>query len=253
MLRHASAELVIDAGNSRMKMGLFTQGRLVRHGVPPSGDVAAVTRFLAGFQPLCVAIGSVARPDEALVCALEKYAPVTQLAGSSPSPVRSLCATPNTLSVDRLANIAGAATLFPERAVLVIDLCTCITYDVVDELAVHRGGVISPGLRMRARAMHEHSARLPEVAPPEHVPLPGTYTVTSLAAGIHHGLLMEIKGFVGLFKQQHGALGVVLTGGDAPRAARALKSGIFAHPTLTLIGLHALLHHQPDSSPAVAS
>jgi hypothetical protein len=32
----------------------------------------------------------------------------------------------------------------------------------------------------------------------------------------------------------------VLTGGDALRFARALESGIFAHPFLTLLGLHAL-------------
>ncbi|MBX2983756.1 MAG: type III pantothenate kinase [Flavobacteriales bacterium] len=252
MVEHEPVELVIDVGNSRMKLGLFYQGRIVGRTSAASGDMNAVEQFLAGRRPARVAIGSVAKPNDAFVKALGHNAPVTVLTGESPSPVRSLYTTPHTLGVDRLANIVGAAVLFPKRPVLAIDLGTCITYDLVGELAVHRGGLISPGLHMRAKAMHTYSARLPEVDPPENTDLLGIDTVTSLAAGIHHGALMEIKGFIHEFRQQHRGLAVVLTGGDAPRAVRALKNGIFAHPTLTLIGLHALLHHEPDRSPAVA-
>lgn len=253
MQRHADAELVIDAGNSRMKMGLFAAGRLARHRTAATGDAAAITDFLAGARPARVAWGSVAQPDAALERNLAALAPVVRITGASASPVRSRYRTRETLGVDRLANIAGAAALFPERAVLAIDLGTCITYDLVDELATHQGGLISPGLRMRAKAMHAFSARLPEAELPEQPLLPGTDTASSLSAGIHHGARMELQGLIAHFRQHHPQLAVVLTGGDAVRMARALKSGIFAHPTLTLIGLHALLHHQPDRSPAAAS
>lgn len=251
MIGHDPVELVIDVGNSRMKMGLFAHGRLVDRSTAALSDTSAVVKFLLGRRPTRVAIGSVAKADDEFVHALESIAPVTLITGASPSPVRSLYTTPHTLGVDRLANIAGAAAIFPRRSVLAIDLGTCITYDLVGELAVHRGGLISPGLRMRAKAMHAYSARLPEVDPSENTSLLGTDTITSLAAGIHHGALMELKGLIHEFRQQHRGLAVVLTGGDAIRAVRALKSGIFAHPTLTLIGLHALLHHEPDRSPAV--
>ncbi len=252
MVGHDPVELVIDVGNSRMKMGLFSQGRIAARGSAALGDIKGVEHFLAHRRPVRVALGTVAGPDDEFVNALESMAPLIVITGTSPSPVRSLYTTPQTLGVDRLANIAGAAALFPERAVLVIDLGTCITYDLVGELAVHHGGLIAPGLRMRAKAMHAYSARLPEVDPPENTEVLGTDTVTSLAAGIHYGIVMELKGYIELFRQQHRGLAVVITGGDAPRAVRALKNGIFAHPTLTLIGLHALLHHETDRSPAVA-
>lgn len=251
MVAHVPYELVIDVGNSRMKMGLFTAGRIVARATAPHGDIDTVKRFLSQRPPTRIAIGSVAGPDEKFLDALRSMAPLREITGSSPSPVRSLYAAPQSLGVDRLANIVGGALLFPRRDTLVIDLGTCITYDLVDELAVHQGGMISPGMRMRSRAMHAYSARLPEVEIEEEPSLVGRDTASSLAAGVHHGVLMELLGHITVFRQQHPGLAVVITGGDALRFARALKSGIFAHPTLTLIGLHALLHFHPDDSPAV--
>jgi type III pantothenate kinase len=250
MMEHPSTELVLDVGNTRLKLGLFQQGRLSDQWSLPRGDSSAVAALLAKTPPDRIAVGSVGRPDPALMALLEAVAPVISITGASPSPVRTCYADPGSLGVDRLANAVGAAALFPRRAVLAVDLGTCVTYDLVDELAVHRGGIISPGMRMRARAMHAYSARLPEVDPPEDGPFPGMDTAGSLAVGVHRGLLMELRGFVDAFRQQHPALAVVLTGGDALRFARAMKNGIFAHPSLTLLGLHALLHFVPDSTPS---
>jgi len=247
MMEHPRTELVLDVGNTRIKLGFFREGRLTGQWSLPHGDSAALASLLDGTLPDRIAFGSVAKPDPGLMSRLEAMAPVISITGASPSPVRTGYADPGSLGVDRLANVVGAAVLFPGRAALAVDLGTCVTYDLVDELAVHRGGIISPGMRMRARAMHAYSAKLPEVDPPEEAVFPGTDTAGSLAAGVHHGLLMELRGFIDEFRQQHPGLAVVLTGGDALRFARAMKSGIFAHPSLTLLGLHALLHFVPDS------
>ena len=249
MLAHASQDLVVDVGNTRMKLGLFVRGRLLGHRVAAQGDIAAVGQLLGGSQLDRVALGSVGSPDPKLLDALRRLAPVTEITGTTPAPVRSLYISRNTLGVDRLANVVGAALLFPRRVVLAIDLGSCATYDLVDELTVHRGGIIAPGLRMRARAMHAYSARLPEVVPPDDPDLIGTNTANCLESGVHHGMLMELQGHIASFRQQHRGMAVVITGGDAPRFAKALKSGIFAHPTLTLLGLHALLHYDPDHGP----
>lgn len=239
-------ELVLDIGNSRMKMGLFRHGRPHALAKAAVGDLDAVRRFVQDRVPIRCIVGSVARPDPGFLEALEKLAPVCRLTGRSPSPVRSLYRTPATFGVDRLANVVAAAAIFPGRTVLAIDAGTCITCDLVDAKGVHHGGIISPGLRMRAKAMHDYSARLPEVEAPEDTPLPGTDTTECLAAGVHHGMMMELRGYIRHFGDQHPGLAVVITGGDAVRAARGLKNGIFAHPTLTLIGLHVLAHHETD-------
>ncbi len=239
-------ELVIDVGNSRMKMGLFRHGHLVARQAALHGDLAAVEQFLCGREVQRIAVGSVAAPKLAFMDALASFAPVVGIRGDSPAPLQNAYTTPGTLGVDRLANAVGVAMAFPNRAALAIDLGSCATFDLVDELAVLRGGIISPGLHMRAKAMHAFSARLPEVDPPEDPVLPGYDTTTSLAAGIFHGMLHELNGHIAFFRQRHRGLAVVLTGGDAPRFARALKSGIFVHPTLTLLGLYAILHFDPQ-------
>jgi type III pantothenate kinase len=165
--------------------------------------------------------------------------------------LRTAYRTPVTLGVDRLANALGAVSLFPGRAVIAVDLGTCITYDVVDAEGCYAGGLITPGMRMRAKAMNAYSARLPLVRPTGEPPLIGTDTEGSLLAGVHHGVRAELQGLIADLGQGSHRCAVVLTGGDAPRFTKALKSGIFADPLLTLRGLHALLiHHRSMAHPA---
>lgn len=242
-----SSDLVLDVGNTRTKLALFHGERLVKMSMIATGDLKALNDALAGTLPGRIAVGSVASPDEALLRYLGGLAPTFTITGGTPTPLRSHYTTPHTLGVDRLANAVAAAAMFPGRPVLAVDLGTCITYDLVDAEGVHAGGAISPGLRMRARAMHAYSARLPEVEVGD-VPGPwGTSTREALEAGIHQGVLGELQGFIRHAAYHAAGCAVVLTGGDAPVFARACKSGIFAHPFLTLEGLRLiLLHHHAD-------
>jgi type III pantothenate kinase len=241
--------LVLDIGNSRTKAGLFNAGRLLRTVVLPNGDAAGVVDFVAGAAVTHIGCGSVAAENDSHLRALEAIAPVTILKGDSPGPIANSYGTPSTLGVDRWANAVAAASFVQGRAALAIDLGTCITYDLVTTEHGLVGGIISPGLRMRSRAMHAFSARLPEGEAPEDTPLIGTTPNPCLASGAHHGIRAELRQVIAELKQQHPDLGVVLTGGDAPRFARALENGIFAHPYLTLLGLHALLVHAHPYTP----
>lgn len=252
MWKHREVELVIDVGNTRMKMGLFARKRLVAMASAEAADFNAVSSFVADKGPSRCVVGSVAARNDHFLEALGTLAPVQMLAGDSPAPLLSRYATPATLGIDRLANAVATAALFPGRAALAIDAGTCITYDLLDARSTYLGGMITPGMHMRGRAMHAYSARLPHVEPVDTPPLPGVDTASSLAAGIHYGMIMEMEGFVRHFRQKFPGLAVVLTGGDAIRAARGLKSNIFAHPALTLVGLHTIAYHETDPRPAPA-
>ncbi len=230
-------------GNSRTKMALFGACRSLRNDVGMNGDFAAIRTFLSGVVPDAIALGSVAVADRDFIQELNRIAPVLELSGASPSPVTNAYGSPLTLGADRLANVTAAGKRFPGRAVLVIDPGTCITYDVCDADGVYAGGAISPGMQMRATAMNAYSARLPKVVPRSGPDALGTSTERSLEAGIHHGIVGEMREFVRLYGTERSDMAVVLTGGDGPRFARALESGIFAIPLLTLEGYHALLVH----------
>ncbi|MBX2971531.1 MAG: type III pantothenate kinase [Flavobacteriales bacterium] len=238
-----TTDLVLDVGNTRTKLGLFPGGKLLEHGHIANGDLVALRAFVAGRRVDAIVTGSTAAADARFMEALGTIAPTVTITGASPSPLRNAYGTQHTLGADRLANAVGALCRFPGRAVLAIDLGTCLTYDLCLPDGTYAGGGISPGLRMRAQAMHTYSARLPLVEPGERPALVGTTTEESLAAGIHYGILGELEGHVRRFRNEHAHLAVVLTGGDALRFVRGLESGIFALPHLTLEGYHALLQH----------
>ena len=235
--------LVVDIGNTRTKCGLFRGHRLVRTFVVPGNDASLLATALIGPAPEAIVVGSVARQDDPVVDLLCGIAPVLEVKGDSSVPIKNSYSTRHTLGVDRLANAVGAHFLFPDRPVLVIDAGTCITYDLVDAGGVYAGGAISPGASMRARSLHAYSARLPLVVPHEAPALLGTDTEGSIQAGIHHGIVSEMHGMIEAHGQHRSSMAVTITGGDAVRYTRALKSGIFAHPYLTLLGLYAILIH----------
>ena len=51
------------------------------------------------------------------------------------------------LGADRFSAMLGAINHFPNKPLLVIDIGSAITFDVVDKNGIHRGGLIMPGLK----------------------------------------------------------------------------------------------------------
>ena len=97
-------DLVIDVGNSRAKLGLFSGARVLRHGWVVTGDLDGVRTFLGSEVPRRIAIGSVAG-EPAWSVDMERIAPVHRLTGASPSRLTTAYEAPLTLGVDRLANV----------------------------------------------------------------------------------------------------------------------------------------------------
>jgi len=244
-------ELIIDVGNTRVKMALFEAGRPVRVERSPQLEMGCVRAFLAGRVPQRIGVASVGADIAAAALELGALAPVTLIDARSPLPIRSAYDTPLTLGIDRAANAVAAHRRFPGRAVLAIDAGSCITYDLVDANGVFQGGAISPGLQMRVRSMHTYSARLPMVCLDGAPPLVARSTQDALRSGVLHGTLGELQSMIEGFAHAAADPAVVITGGDGLWAARALKSGIFAVPWLTLEGLHAILRH--PAPPAVVA
>jgi type III pantothenate kinase len=150
--------------------------------------------------------------------------------------------TPQTLGMDRVAAVAGALYHFPGQASLVIDMGTCVTYDFINKEGHYLGGAISPGLKMRLRAMHDYTQKLPLAelsdAPEEFI---GSSTVACLQSGAYFGLLGEINDTVERYEGRFGTLNVLLCGGDTPLFDKHTKKSIFAAPDLVLFGLHKIL------------
>jgi type III pantothenate kinase len=237
-------ELIIDIGNTRAKLAWFHEARLLRLAHAPHATEEELLARAAEAPVEAIGIGSVGADASLLANRLRALAPVLPISGETPAPIRNAYATQATLGADRWANAVAAAGLFPGRAVLAIDAGSCITYDVVEPDGRYAGGAIAPGLAMRARAMHAYSARLPLVNPQGASPAPfARSTSEALLSGVVHGTLHECQGYIADFQRAFPGGAVVLAGGDGLPLLRGLKSGIFAHPYLTLEGYRRILHH----------
>ena len=243
-----ATNLVIDWGNTSLKAGWFEHDMLVETNRYPNPE-ALLDRLTS--HPVAYAIiASTGRPAEEIKERLAGInAGLIVFDSYMPIPLRKAYDTPTTLGADRVAAAAGAITLFPAQDCLILDLGTCLTADLVDRDAVFQGGLISPGLRMRFRAMHEQTARLPLVDTPtdwsglDWPDLTAKNTQAALQSGVMNGLAFELAGIVESYRRERPDLVVLLCGGDAPAFESRIKPPIFVVPELVLMGLNRILRY----------
>lgn len=233
--------VAIDFGNTFIKAGLFDGEELKDRVV--FRDQEELKTFLQNFSGEALIISSVSGDPEVVASWAKGFEKVFIVSAKLPIPITNQYATPETLGVDRLAAVCGAASLYPGKACLVIDAGTCLKFELLDENAVYHGGAISPGVTMRFRAMNAFTARLPLVDPIIDPPLIGDSTTTCMQSGVINGMVAEIQGIVARYKERFPDLHVILTGGDAHFFENKLKGSIFAGPELVLRGLNSILLH----------
>ena len=239
--------LVIDMGNTSVKLGLFSSGELKGHLVLPDFRMSELQTFLKeNGKPENVILSSVINKNEELETFLGNNFFLIKLNSKIFLPVEKHYKTPETLGNDRIAAAVGANSLFPSQNVLAIDAGTCIKYDFVNAENQYLGGNISPGIDMRFKALNAFTAQLPLVSKAEDNELCGGSTEQAIRLGVQLGAMEEVKGVISRFKQRYSDMKVVLTGGDLPFFDNELKNHIFADPFLTLRGLNVILNYNAD-------
>ncbi len=234
--------LCVDIGNTRVKIGLFRGKKLLEQSIWTAWTLQELIDFGNQAGVKNVLFSTVAEPDPDMQEQMSAYFHTLELSANTPLPFENRYATPETLGKDRLAAVAGAQALFPGEHCLVIDFGTCIKYDLITAAGLYLGGNIAPGAKMRIKAMHHFTARLPEVPMEMPEDFTGNNTTSALQNGALRGMALEIEGFVGLFAQKHQPLRLLLTGGDAHFFEPYLNISNHTNvPDLTLHGLNNIL------------
>lgn len=233
-------KLVVDAGNTRLKLGVFINSQLRE--IEVFTDEESLSRKLADFPGTCKIIITNVGAWE-LHSAVARFEQTLWLSTQTPLPYEMAYQTPETLGNDRRALAAAAMAEFPAKNVLVIDMGTCVTYDLLDAKNIFRGGAIAPGLSMRLKSMKHFTANLPliDYAPGMPVELVGNTTAKAMLSGAVLGLQAEVEKIIEWYNVRFDDLQVVLTGGDHLLLAHLTKNGIFARPNFLLTGLHYIL------------
>lgn len=241
-------KLIIDLGNTLQKLAVFEGKQLVYketfQKLPPETLAGFITQHgpFDGIIQSSVVIHT--RELEEILARAGKFILLTD---QTPLPFSNQYLTPKTLGKDRIAAVAGARTLFPGRNCLVIDAGTCITYDLVTAEGNYLGGGISPGIRMRFKAMHTFTGKLPLIDQEEFDDLIGKTTQESILSGVYNGIMGEITHLAERYHEKFGDLAVVITGGDHHFLYNKLKISIFAAPDLVLLGLNEILDYNDHS------
>jgi len=254
--------VAVDVGNTRLKLGLFTEcgGKLLpepQRTLSVAGDGSEFGRIDDWLGPLAADaswwIGSVNRPAATrlldwLRCGSQRR-PTTLLAAGD-VPLRVDLPRPDMVGIDRLLDALAANHLRqPDRPAIVVDVGTAITVDWVSAAGAFCGGAIAPGLALSARALHDYTDMLPLIAdsdlttPPPPV---GTTTVDAMRSGLFWGAVGLIRELMARLAAQSGGVPphVFLTGGAGPAVADLLGPGGQYVPHLTLAGIALAAENQ---------
>lgn len=231
--------MVIDFGNSSPKAALFDDYE--EYTVFADHSEVSLIHWLNAHPDTTVVMGSVTPNSIHFVNLVENRTRIYTVDVRKKMPIKNAYLTPNTLGIDRIAAASGAQRIHHDFPCLIIDVGTCVTYDICTPEEGFLGGSISPGWSLRARSMHEHTGKLPLAWPLDpKVGLPGKDTMQSLQSGLYHGLRFEIQGFIDFYRSIHQNLHVFLCGGGASLFVSNSKQSIFVRPYLVLEGLYGI-------------
>ena len=192
--------LAVDFGNSLVKAAWFDGDELQELFSPieESELIALVEK-----KPENIIIGAVGKNSAAVIEAFSAASNVLIADHTLKYPITNLYASPTTLGIDRLAGVVAAHYLFPNDNCLVIDIGTCITYDIIDAQGNYYGGGISPGVNMKFKALHTFTVKLPFVqAGTEEPLLIGCDTEQSIRSGVLWGTASEIEGMISAYAKK---------------------------------------------------
>ncbi|MBK8465065.1 MAG: type III pantothenate kinase [Chloracidobacterium sp.] len=242
--------LAVDIGNTSTKFGIFNGEHLTsKFSIPTDKECTA--------SDLRSLIGSEQAISNAAVCSVvpERGTLLTNAIRDA-FGIRTLSITNDlafglkinyqplsTLGTDRLVNSFAAAEKYGMPCI-VCSIGTATTFDVVSEMRELLGGMIAPGMKTMAKALHLYTAKLPEVEIKRPESVLGNTTVESIRSGVYYGHVAMIEGVIQKIKNEiNGVPKVVATGGFASMVAENTSLIDIVDENLLLDGLR-LFHER---------
>ncbi len=200
--------LCLDVGNTHIFGGLFDRDEIklrFRHNSRQNVTSDEIGVFLKSvlreneFDPKLVdaiAIASVVPSlDYSLRSACLKYFNFSPFM-LEPVNTRKLIidlADPNELGADRLADCLAAMHYYPNRELIIVDMGTATTFDVVSAEGHYLGGSIIAGLRLSMDALQLNTSKLSSVEILQPQTAIGRTTAEHLQTGLYYGQVGIIK------------------------------------------------------------
>lgn len=247
--------LAIDIGNSLTKFGVFESSSLIDKFVIPTARDLSVNELL--FDRLRYINDRFFRIDRAVICsvvpelndtfrtALKELLQVTPvLVDHSQDLGLKINYSPVTsLGIDRLVNASSAAAKYGSP-VIVCSFGTATTIDLIKAGDEYVGGVIAPGMRLLAEALHLKTSLLPSVSIERPERVIGNTTEGSIRSGVFYGYVGMAEGILErLFSEIGSRHRIIATGGLASTFAAESSLAVDVDENLALEGLARLIQN----------
>ena len=225
--------LSIDVGNTVVTCGLFDGNSLklqfrIKTNVNTSSDELGVFfRSVLrenGFdwrhieKAGCCSV--VPQMNYSIASACSKYldCDVLFIQGGIKTGLRLKYGNPKEIGADLIAAAMGAVSRYPQKNIIIVDMGTAITLELVTKDKEYLGGSIMPGLKLSVDALSSQTAKLPsvEIARPAHIC--GTTTTEAIQSGLFYGTAGAVKELCYLYQKNvfHGEKPFIVgTGGFA--------------------------------------
>jgi type III pantothenate kinase len=253
--------VVLNVGNTRLAVGVFVAGELqfvkrlsVHDREQWAGVLAEAWERIKGSEnaEVCGATVNPVLTEQLELAVKQATGQDVQWVGRDIDlPVKVATDEPEQTGVDRVLNVAAAYEQLG-HACVVVDAGTAVTINCCDDQGRFVGGAIAPGLSMQLAALHENTAKLPEVqftAAPQGAF--GTNTQDAMLHGVYHGVRGLVKEVVENYATHLGRWPeLIATGGDAAQLFEGWELIHAISPDLTLYGIASAYadHHIKHST-----
>lgn len=239
--------LAIDVGNTNIVFALcegetvLRQWRLETHSAKDAAGYAQWLRVQGlDFASVTGAVIASVVPavDEGLRQFCQEHLKCDPLfANHETVPIAIQMPSPSQVGADRLVN-GYAAQRDYGAPVIVVDFGTATTFDVVNEKGEFIGGVIAPGPNLSLKALHEATAKLPDIGIKKPPAVIGCDTMTAMQSGIFWGYVGLIEGVLARVIEEMGAKpAIIATGGLSGLFVPDIDMIEKTDPDLTLRGM----------------
>lgn len=249
--------LAIDIGNTQVAAGLIRDGELIAHWRLSSIYDRTEDETWIIMKSICdahgfditktrgVAISSVVpgmTPTfEKMTLKYLKSQPLV-VSQDIDLGMKILYDNPSSVGADRLVNAVAGFDKYG-GPLIIVDLGTATTFDVLNSEGDYLGGIIAPGIEMSANILHLRAAKLPRVELKFPEKAIGNSTESSMQSGLMYGAVEMIDGMIDRVCSELGAKAhVIATGGLARLLMDKLTKVEAIDPFLTLHGLDIIFN-----------
>ena len=164
--------------------------------------------------------------------------------------IKIVTENPKEIGPDLIVDAVAGYELYG-GSVLVIDFGTATTYIIVNEKGEFCAGVVSPGIRIAAKALWQDTARLPEIEIRKPESILAQETISSMQAGLVYGQIGQTKYIIEQMRKESGYqnMKVVATGGLGRLIAEETPEINVYDSALTLKGLEILYRKNRKAKP----